>query len=86
MKMMIALRLPFRSLDHIELKKWIRMASYASSPPILITPRQLQRSLLEQAEITRQSVLSRLPLNTKISTALDTWQSPNKLAFMAITG
>ena len=86
MKMIIALRLPFRALDNIQLKKWIRMACFASSPPQLLSPYQLRESLQEQAILARASVLAKLPEKAKIATALDTWQSPNKLAFMAITG
>lgn len=86
MKIVAALHLSFRSLENIELRKWIRMASFAPSPPTLLSPRGLQDAMAEQVLIARQMIMNRLPANGLISTALDCWQSPNKYSFMAITG
>ena len=86
MKMIVALRLPFHSLENIELKKWIHMAAFASSPPTLLSAKQLQQALNAQAIVSRDEVMQQLPLNALISTALNCWQSLNKYAFMVITG
>lgn len=83
---MVALHLPFRALENIELKKWIRMISFAPAPPKLLNSKSISEALLEQAVSARQTVLERLPTDALMSTALDCWQSPNKHSFMAITG
>jgi hypothetical protein len=85
MKMICALRLPFRAVNNLEFKKWIRMASFAKSPPRILSPYDITKALAETAERSRSLMLARLPPSAKLSIALDTWQSPNKHGFLAIT-
>ena len=84
--MIAALRLPFRALDNIELRRWIRMASFARKPPEFLRPKDVREGLQTQVEIGREKTLALLSPAAKISLAVDCWTSPNKLAFMAITG
>jgi hypothetical protein len=84
--MIIALRLSFRAIDNIELRKWVRMASFASSPPTTLTEKQVRDKLKKSASDIMDVLKERLPKTGKISIALDNWQSPNKLAFMGILG
>jgi hypothetical protein len=86
LRVIAALRLSFRSLENIELRKWIRMASYARTPPLLMTTGDIQSQLASQVANGQHSILALLPPTAKISIAIDCWTSPNHLAFMAITG
>jgi hypothetical protein len=52
-RMIVVLRLSFRSLENIELKKWIRMALLATYPSKLLNAHQIRSSLDIQAEIAR---------------------------------
>jgi hypothetical protein len=84
--MICALRLPFRAIEHIELKKWVRMASFASSPPKIMSADEVTDLLKKQVNASRDTLLSRLCQGSKISIAADCWQSPNKYSFLAVVG
>jgi hypothetical protein len=86
LKVVAALRLPFKALEHTELKKWITMAMAARHPLSLLTPFVARQKLVDQVQIAQASVLSLLRPGQRISLALDCWSSPNHYAFMAITG
>ena len=58
----------------------------APSEPPLLHPRTAQRRVQKLVQEELHSILSTLPLNAKLSIALDCWTSPSKHAFMAITG
>lgn len=84
--MVTALRLSFRSVENVELRKWVRMASLADKPPEILSERQLRDRLNDEVISTLEALKKRLPKGSKISIALDNWQSPNKIAFMGILG
>ncbi|KAJ5557753.1 hypothetical protein N7513_003339 [Penicillium frequentans] len=81
-----AFNLPFRSLARRQLVSLIKMAQMAPSEPPLLHPRTAQRRVQKLVQEELHSILSTLPLNAKLSIALDCWTSPSKHAFMAITG
>lgn len=62
------------------------MAQKASTKPTLLQPRTAQRRLKKIVYEEHYTILSTLPLNAKLSIALDCWTSPFQQAFMAITG
>jgi hypothetical protein len=86
LKVIAALRLPFKALKHAELKRWITMAMAAKQPLSLFTPFVTRQKLVEQVQTSQASVLSLLRPAQRISLALDYWTSPNHYPFMAITG
>jgi hypothetical protein len=86
LKVIAALRLPFRALEHIELRRWITMAMAARQPLSLLTPFVARQKLVEQVQTSQASILSLLRPQQRISLALDCWTSPNHHSFMAITG
>jgi hypothetical protein len=86
LKVIAALRLPFKALEHAELKRWITMAMAARQPLSLLTPFVARQKLIEQVQVAQTSVLSLLRPGQRISLALDCWSSPNHYSFMAITG
>ena len=86
LKVIAALRLPFKALEHTELKRWITMAMAAKQPLSLFTPFVARQKLIEQVQTTQVAVLSLLRPTQRISLALDCWTSPNHYSFMAITG
>jgi hypothetical protein len=62
------------------------MARLATPNPTLLTPRTARRCLRKIVQEDQHRILSDLPLNAKLSIALDCWTSPFQQAFMAITG
>lgn len=62
------------------------MARLATSSPTLLTPRTARRRLRKIVREDQHRILSNLPLDAKLSIALDCWTSPFQQAFMAITG
>jgi len=85
-KMICALRLPFRAIEHIEFKKLVRMASFAPSPPKIMSAYDATNLLKKQVDASRDALLSRLAQGSKISIAADCWQSPNKYSFLGVVG
>jgi hypothetical protein len=47
---------------------------------------KLRQRLDQQVNQGRREILSLIPSDVRISIAVDCWQSPNKLSFMAVTG
>lgn len=86
LKVIAALKLPFRSLNNIELQRWIKMAMYAKRPISLLTPFVARNRLVEQVNLERQALLQRISPHQRLALALDCWTSPNGLPFLAITG
>jgi hypothetical protein len=84
--MIVNAYLPFQFLARSDLDDLIEMARTAPSKPSLMTPKTARRQLHEMVKEDQQKILSTLPLNTKLSIALDCWTSPFQQAFMAITG
>jgi len=62
------------------------MASYATRPPHVLVPGDIRERLDAAVQTGRQAILALVPEYAKISLAVDCWSSPNKLAFMAMTG
>ncbi|OQE61520.1 hypothetical protein PENNAL_c0284G08124 [Penicillium nalgiovense] len=81
-----ALNLPFRTLGRKQLDSLIEMAQKASTKPTLLQPRTAQRRLKKIVYEEHYTIFSTLPLNARLSIALDCWTSPFQQAFMAITG
>ena len=54
---MIVLRLSFRSLENIKLKKWIRMTSYIPLLSTLLSIKQIRHVLNTQALISREIMI-----------------------------
>jgi hypothetical protein len=88
LRLVAALRLPFRALDNIEFRRFIKMAALAPS----IEQLRLLGSVTARSRLDdyvagqRQKLLELLPPGAKISLAIDGWTSPNKLHFLAILG
>ena len=53
---------------------------------ILPSATQIHQLLNQQVDEVKKITLNDLPPGARISLALDTWISPNKLAFMAVIG
>jgi hypothetical protein len=84
--MIAALRLPFRALESMELRRWVHMISLAPGIPTLMPASTARQRLTGQVQRGREQILSKLVPGSKISLAVDCWTSPNHYAFMAITG
>jgi hypothetical protein len=79
-------RLPFRFSERPELNEFIDIVRLAPSKPKLPSSRTLRRYLEKNVKEKQATLLQKLPLNGKLSIALDCWTSPFNQAFMAITG
>jgi hypothetical protein len=85
LRFIIACRLPFRTVEHIQFKRMLNMVK--SSHPIIIPNRlQLKERLIQLSYITHTKLISCFPDDAKMSIALDCWTSPDQKPFMAITG
>ena len=77
-----AANLPFRAVEHPEFWKAMLMLR----PDLDIPHRTFIRTHLTNLyENVQSQLLSDLPESTKISIALDGWQSPFKKSFLAVT-
>jgi hypothetical protein len=62
------------------------MIRLAPSMPEIPSSHTVRRRLHELVEERQQSLLQKLPVDGKLSIALDCWTSPFRQAFMAVTG
>lgn len=82
LRTVLALNLSFRSVENPEFLRLERMLN-----PTLIVPRRARlRQLLQGRHAAVSSALvAMLQSSSKVSLAVDTWTSPNHLAFLSIT-
>jgi hypothetical protein len=73
-------------VEHPQFQKFIRISRAISTLPEFPTGRTVQRWLHSRTKEKQQQLLQTLPLNAKISIALDCWTSPFQQAFIAVTG
>jgi hypothetical protein len=85
-KFITTARLPFRIVEHPEFIDFVETIQLAQSQINLPSARTIRRYLNTAVQEQQQSVLSKLPKESRLSIALDCWTSPFKQAFMAITG
>jgi hypothetical protein len=62
------------------------MALFAKSLFKIISAYNIAKALSKAVKMSRAVILARLPKTSKISIALNGWQSLNKHAFLAIIG
>lgn len=87
LRVIAALRLPFRALDNVEFRRLIKMASLSNGQHLrLLVPSTARQRLNEEIISGYKDILEQLPSGAKISLALDGWSSPNNIHFQAITG
>jgi hypothetical protein len=79
-------RLPFQFIEHPEFHDLISFARLAPQRPHIPTAKTIRARLRDFVAEQQQSILRQLPVDSKISLALDCWTSPFKQAFMAVTG
>ena len=79
-------RLPFRILKRPEFQQLCDVIQLAPSKIKLPSARSIRRRLDLEVQQEQQSVLDKLPQESRLSIALDCWTSPFSQAFMAITG
>ena len=82
-RVLLSLQLPFRAVDHLQVRRLIYMLNPDAHIP---SPTTIRTQLQKRTQDIEDQLLVDLPPEGKISLALDCWTSPNKLAFMAITG
>ena len=83
LQLVVALNLPFRAINNIQLRyAFIMLQPYDINIPFAGRVRQLLDKRVDEVE---ETTLDDLPPTAKISLALNTWTSPNNLAFMAVT-
>jgi hypothetical protein len=81
----VACRLPFNIVSHVYFNCMIQQAARSST--ISIPTRQKVRDrILELSQLRHAEELSRIPADSKVSLALDCWTSPQRKAFLALTG
>jgi hypothetical protein len=84
-RFIVACRLPFNVVSHIQFKRMIQQAGRSFS--VTIPSRQKVRDrILELSHLGYQEVLSIIPTDSKVSLALDCWTSPQRRSFLAVTG
>lgn len=82
---MTASRLPFQLVEHPQFRALIEMARLAPSFPEIPSAYMVRRQLQELVQERQQTLLRTLPMDAKLSIALDCWTSPFRQAFMAVT-
>ena len=82
---MTASRLPFQLVEHPQFRALIEMARLAPSFPEIPSAYMVRRQLQELVEERQHTLLRMLPMDAKLSIALDCWTSPFRQAFMAVT-
>jgi hypothetical protein len=80
---LVAINAPFRAIDNAILR-----ASYTRLRPSLCVPHAKELSKIVEQYVGQfeKSLLDDLPLDAKLSIAMDIWQSPYKQLFLAIAG
>jgi hypothetical protein len=79
-------RLPFQFIEHPQFREIISFARLAPIQPQIPSAVTIRSRLRQSVQEQQKSILQKLPLNAKLSIALDCWTSPFRQAFMAITG
>jgi hypothetical protein len=79
-------RLPFRIVEHREFKDLVEVIQLAQTKIDIPSARTMRRLLDTTVQEKQRGVLSKLPIGSHLSIALDCWTSPFSQAFMAITG
>ena len=79
-------RLPFQFIEHPEFHDLISFTRLAPQRPHIPTTKTIRARLRDFVAEQQQSILRQLPVDSKISLALDCWTSSFKQAFMAVTG
>lgn len=82
---MTASRLPFQLVEHPQFRALIEMARLAPSFPEIPSAYMVRRQLQELVQERQHTLLRTLPIDAKLSIALDCWTSPFRQAFMAVT-
>ncbi|KAJ6001218.1 hypothetical protein N7481_001627 [Penicillium waksmanii] len=82
---MTASRLPFQLVEHPQFRALIEMARLAPSFPEIPSAYMVRRQLQELVQERQNTLLRTLPMDAKLSIALDCWTSPFWQAFMAVT-
>jgi hypothetical protein len=86
-RFIIGCRLAFNVAEHIQFKRLLHIIYHPSGRSLKIPNRhQIRNRLFELAEISKSSNLSRFSPKSKMSIALDCWSSPDRKAFIGITG
>ncbi|EAU36853.1 predicted protein [Aspergillus terreus NIH2624] len=87
LRFIVACRLPFRTVEHVQFKRMINLAAAGSSRrPHIPNRKQIQERLIELSDEIHTQLLSRFPATGRMSIALDCWTSPDQKAFLALTG
>lgn len=86
LKLLTTSCLPFQFVEHPEFHDVISYARCASSRPDIPSSKTVRTRLRDSVKEQQQKILQKLPPGAKISLALDSWTSPFRQAFMAITG
>ncbi|KAJ5413633.1 hypothetical protein N7509_000260 [Penicillium cosmopolitanum] len=81
-----SLQLPFQLVEHPQFRALVETIRLAPSMPEIPTSITIRRRLQVIVKERQQGLLQTLPEGGKLSIALDSWTSPFRQAFMAVTG